>query len=84
MTAHNDLPSDCEPDNVVPMPAKPTARVLCIGSFSPGWDRERKARNAQQQTALDLANAFRSSDPAGLMFPPALANEIRALKREGK
>ena len=65
MSAHDDLPSDCEPDNVVPIPAKPSARVLCIGSFSPEWDAERKARTAQQQLAHDLAMVGIHSADAG-------------------
>lgn len=64
MSTHDEIPSDCEPQNVVPLPTKPTAKVLCIGSFSPGWDEERRARNAQQQLAHDLANAFRSMELA--------------------
>lgn len=63
-------PCDTEDhDNVRPIPAKPDAKVLSMGSFSPAWDAERKARNAQQQLRHDLANAFRSTEAAGKYDP---------------
>ena len=54
----SDKPSDSPLDE----PEKPTAKVLSIGSFAPGWDLERRTRTAQQQLAHDLAHAFRSAD----------------------
>lgn len=66
MSAYDDLPSDCEPEGVIP---KPTAKVLCIGSFSPSWDEARKARNAQQQLAHDLAMVGIHSADAGSYDP---------------
>jgi hypothetical protein len=56
----SDKPSDSPLDEPEPKPAK----VLSIGSFSPGWDLNRRNR-AAQQLRHDLANAFRSNEAAG-------------------
>jgi hypothetical protein len=59
--SNNDRPSDSPLDE----PEREPAKVLSIGSFSPGWDEERRTRTAQQQLRHDLANAFRSNEAAG-------------------
>lgn len=62
MTMSDDQrPCDTEPDNVIPLKPK----VLTMGSFCPAWDEARKARNAQQQLANDLAMVGIHSSDAG-------------------
>jgi len=63
----DDRPSDTEPPcDVREMFAHHvTGKVISIGSFSPGWDEERRNRTAQQQLRHDLANCFRSNEAAG-------------------
>lgn len=59
-------PCDTEDhDNVIPLKPK----VLTMGSFCPAWDAERKARNAQQQLANDLAMVGIHSSDAGSYDP---------------
>jgi hypothetical protein len=57
----SEKPSDSPLDE----PEREPAKVLSIGSFSPGWDEERRNRTAQQQLRHDLAAAFRSNEAAG-------------------
>jgi hypothetical protein len=57
--AWDTTPSDGQPE------IEPNAKVLSIGSFCPEWDAERKARNAQQQLAHDLAMVGIHSSDAG-------------------
>jgi len=56
----SERPSDSPLDE----PEREPAKVLSIGSFSPGWDLDRRNR-AAQQLRHDLANAFRSNEAAG-------------------